>query len=201
MRKIDFKLKSDLDCLLKKQLISGKILLDRLGFLDESSRKAPAYTDPNYAPFYYHLGKFVFPKTFLSFNFSLGLLESSFLQSCRTVEYFFGFRSKSSEYYSTRLGNFNLGKKIKKDFYIGNFRDDEFIDTISSKKWDFVLVNEESSYDKCLEYLEFIWPHIPEYGIIVGENLDNHAFLSFCESVNRNPFVFETRYRTGIVQK
>ena len=50
-------IKSKIDYDLKKQLVGGKILLDRLAMIDESSRKSPSYVDPNYAGFYYHLDR------------------------------------------------------------------------------------------------------------------------------------------------
>ena len=198
-------LKKNIDKLLKKQLISGKIFLDKLGFIDENSRKTVAYTDPNYVPFYYYLGKFIKPISFLSLNFSLGLLESCFFKSCKSVEYFYGFHQKNKDYYSIRIGNKNLGFKKNKKIYIGDFRDDNFNKDVENS-WDLVLINEELSYDRYLEYLEFIWPYLNENGLIICENIcydsaGKNAFISFSESINRKPVIFHTRYGTGILQK
>lgn len=202
MEKVDLKeLELNINKLLRKQLVSGKILLDKLSFIDENSRKTAAYVDPNYTPFYYHLGKFIKPKSFLSFNFNLGLLESCFLKSCQTVDYFYGFHQETKDYYSKRMGIYNLKFKKDKKVYIGDFRDNNFCSSVETS-WDFILINDEKSYDRCLEYLEFVWPYLNENGVITVENTyKTDSFKNFSESVNRESLIFNTRYGTGIIQK
>lgn len=182
--------------------------MDKMSMLDETSRRAAAYSDPKYAPFYYHLGKFITPKSLISFNFGLGLLESSFLVSCKTVEHFMGIRQPAPEYYSPRMGinNIKLNYKGTLDFYINNIYDDALVEKISPIKWDMVVINEEMTYDDHLAYLEFIWPYLNDNGIVVAEYIKrnesaSNAFYAFGESVNRPPISFHTRYGTGILQK
>jgi hypothetical protein len=79
---------------LNSQLISGRNLLDTLLVIDESSRKTAAYVDHRYAPFYYHLGKYIQPESMIEIGFDLGLLSSCFLKSCHTVKNFIGFKEK-----------------------------------------------------------------------------------------------------------
>lgn len=200
----DFKAALDTD--LARQLIGGKFVLDRFCVIDEDSRRSPSYVDPNYASFYYHLGKYVTPRSVLEIGFDLGLLSASMMISCKSVKKFVGYRESSRVFMSPRLGHKNIGKVMRgeKYFYVGNLYDYEFDPLL--RNLDMALVTDESSYDRHLEYLDFIWPSLSENGIIVCEYLDKNkpakdAYLAFCESKNREPMLFATRYGTGLVQK
>lgn len=201
-------LAKDINNDLDAQAISGRVLLDRLRLIDEDSRKTAAYLDHRYAPFYYHLGKHIEPKSVIEIGFTLGLLSASLLMSCKTVKQFLGFKSSVPEFVGTRIGKANIRIRFKGEanFYIGSLYDQEFIDIFSPNSWDLVILNDETVYDKHLEYLDAVWPHVSEHGLIVAEYIDRHApareaFHAFCESKNRQPVVFETRYGTGILQK
>lgn len=194
--------------LLDNNKVSGRLLLDRMRLLDESSRKTAAYADPKYTPFYYHLGKVIDPTTMIEIGFNLGLLSSCFLKSCKTVRKYLGFQEKKEVYYSPRLGIANLRDNYKGEFdiYVGNPTDEEFTQKISPNSWDLVILNDEAGFDKHLLYLDLIWPYVSEQGIIVSEYVDRHtpareAFSAFCTSKNRVPVSFDTRYGTAIVQK
>ncbi len=201
--------KTRLQALLDGNTVSGRLLLDRLRVIDESSRKTAAYCDSKYTPFYYHLGKILTPTSMMEIGFNLGLLSSCFLKSCKTVERYLGFQEKKDDFYSPRLALANLrdshrGGEI--EIYVGKPTDDEFTQKISPKTWDLVILNEEEGFDKHLFYLDSLWPCISEDGIIVSEYIQRHqpageAFAAFCESKNRKPVIFDTRYGTGLVQK
>jgi hypothetical protein len=209
MEKVDLEiLVKTLNVGLDAQVISGRVLLDRLHVIDEDSRKTAAYLDHRYAPFYYHLGKYIKPKSVMEVGFDLGLLSASLLTSCKTVKLFFGYKSNGPNFIPTRLGKANIRLRFKGEanFYIGNTYDQEFIDIFSPNSWDLVILNDETVYDKHLEYLDAVWPNVSEHGLVIAEYIDRHApareaFLAFCESKNRQPAVFETRYGTGILQK
>ena len=107
-----------------------------------------------------------------------------------------------------RIGKANIKLKFKGEanFYIGSLHDQEFLDTFSPNSWDLVILNDETVYDKHLEYLDAAWPHVSEHGLIVAEYIDRHipardAFHAFCKSKNRQPVVFDTRYGTGLLKK
>ena len=208
MEKISLEiLKKEINVMLERQIITGRSLLDRFCVIDESSRKSAAYIDSRYAPFYYHLGKCIKPKTMLEIGFDLGLLSASFLTSCSSVEEFFGFKETArGEFFSNKLGIKNIKKscKNKKLFYHGNMFDDEFDKTIKSKKWDLILINEEKDYDKSLQYLETAWESLNENGFIIVEYLNHHkpskeAVYDFCENKELKIIEFKTRYGTGII--
>ncbi len=202
---IDLKCKIDSD--LQKQTISGRVLLDRFCMIDETSRKSPSYTDPNYAGFYYHFGKYIEPNSIFEFGFDLGLFPASFMISCKTVQRFLGFREKDGDFFSERIGARNIKKsfKGKSDYYHGTIYDKKF-DKFLMNSWDMIIFATEYKYDKQLEYLDFIWPHVSDYGIIVCDNLNRHsptkeAFNAFAQSKNREPILFSTRHGTGLLQK
>ena len=208
MDKIDL---DNLDNFLKNELelqkVSGKILLDRFCVIDEDSRRSPAYIDPNYSGFYYHLGKKINPHFMMEFGFDLGLLSGSFLVACKTVKKFLGYREASSEFVSLRLGQQNIKKAMKGDrkFYMGALYDVE-IENYLLGGLDFAVVTSQLNYDKHLEYLDFIWSHMNDNGIIVSEYFNKNpaskqAFLAFSKSKNRKGLVFATRYGTGLMQK
>jgi hypothetical protein len=202
-------LKKEIEHSLEKQSISGRYLLDRFCLIDESSRKSPAYVDPTYAPFYYYLGKFLKPTTMMEVGFNLGLLSSSFLLSSKELINFFGFKESIKEdFASNRIGKINLKKvfKGKKTFYNGNMFDSEFDKTLNENKWDLILINEEKDYDKQLQYMESLWKHLGQNGILVVEYVKSHkaskeAFKSFAESKETENVIFGTRYGTGLIAK
>lgn len=188
--------------------ISGRTLLDRLRLIDEDSRKTAPYLDHRYAPFYYHLGKHIEPLSVMEIGFSLGLLSASFFTSCKSAKKFFGYKENSPDFTPTRIGKSNINLRFKGEsfFYMGNLHDQEFIDIFSPNYWDLVILNDETFYDKHLEYLDVVWGKISENGLIVAEYIDRHApareaFFAFCESKNRKPVLFETRYGTALLQK
>lgn len=190
------------------QTISGRALLDRLAVIDENSRKTAAYADHKYAPFYYCLGKELKAESIMELGFSLGLLSSSYLFSNKFAKYFFGFREISNHYFSMRIGKSNIDKRFKgeSNFYVGNLFDQDFLKIRNSRKWDLVFVNEELSYDKHLEYFDIAWDSMSENALLIIEHIGRHnpakeAFVNFCSSKNRNFITFDTRYKTGIVQK
>jgi len=192
---------------LKAQKVSGRALLDRLCVIDENSRKSPAYLDPNFSGFYYHLGKKIIPQSMLEIGFNLGLLSASFLTSCKSVKKFIGFDETNDQFISMRLGKQNIKRVMKgiRECYVGSLYDKEFQNLVMGGI-DFVIITAEKNYDKHLEYFDFLWPNLNENGIVVIDNLSKNppakqAFLAFCKSKNREPIKFRTRYETGLIQK
>lgn len=203
LKELENKLKLDLS----NQIINGKIILDRFRVINEQSRKSSAYLDCRYAPFYYHLGKHIKPKSFLEIGFNLGLLSSSFLISCSSVENFLGYNEKQ-ENLPLRLGKSNIRLVFKKDsdFYLGNTFDEEFLDKLNKRKWDFILIDKECGYDKSSEFFESAWEVLQDDGLMVVEHINHHkvtsrALIDFLDSKNRTFLNFDTRYGTAMIQK
>jgi len=209
MEKIELNLlKQKINDEIQAARISGRNLLDKFCVIDETSRKSPAYADITYSGFYYYLGKYLNPLSVLEIGFDLGLLSGSFFTSNKTANNFLGFREKSKEFASVRLGRQNIKKVMKgtRNFHIGTLYDEEFENLFLVSKWDLVLLTDEAKYDKNLEYLEFVWSNLSENGIIVCEYTARttsvrDSFLAFCKNKNRQFVQFSTRYGTGLVQK
>jgi hypothetical protein len=193
---------------LQKQVVSSRVLLDRLRLIDEDSRKTAAYLDPNYAGFYYHLGKYIKPQNVIEFGFNLGLLTGCLFASCKTVKTFLALNKTKEDFIASRIGrsNIKLRFKGKSIYYCGSLFDRDFDKHVSKKSWDLIIINDEAGYDEHLQYLDFSWNCLGENGCIVSDYLNRHepaksAFVAFCESKTRKPVFFKTRYGTGIVQK
>lgn len=189
---------------LESQLISGKLLLDRLSVIDEKSRKSPAYLDHRYAPFYYHLGKYLEANSLLEVGFNIGILSCSFLTSCKSIKEFFGFKEIFEEFIPTRIGKINIKKFVKNiKIYTGKLYDEE-LEKILNKKWDIILINEEKEFNKQLDYMEFFWPYLSDSGVMIVEHINSHqpsrkAVKAFCDRRDIKPIIFNTRYGTSLI--
>jgi predicted O-methyltransferase YrrM len=187
-------------------IITGRLLLSQMRLLNEASRQTPAYSDPKYVPFYYHLGGLIYPKNVLEIGLDLGLLGGCFLKACKTAEKYVAFQQKTTEYYSPRLAISNIKSNFKGDidYYVGEITD--FVPKIATNYWDLIIINEELNFDRHLLCLDLLWQHLSVGGIIIMESLRRHnpakeAFLAFSASQNREATVFQTRYGTGFIQK
>lgn len=201
-------LKGKIEAHLKKQLVSGRVLLDRFRVIDEDSRKTSIYTDHRYAPFYYHLGKYLAPKNVIEVGFNLGFVSGCFLKSCKSVRKMFAFQEKTDEFYSTRLAAKNVKSNYDGELitHVGYIIDESVINLISNDSWDLVFLNERWDYDKYLNALEILWKHMSLGGMVVWDHTATHepaskAFVNFCKIKNANSIKFETRHGVGIIQK
>jgi hypothetical protein len=202
-------LKDHIDKKMRRGFVSGKTLLDRMRVISEQSRSTSAYLDARYAPFYYHLGTKLSPKSLVEVGFNLGLLSGCFLKSCKSVERFLAFQTKDEEtYYSPRMGRANVLDVYKGelDIHVGDLFDEVFSQKISPNKWDLIILNEETDYDKHRAILDFVWPHVSSDGYLVMDYVKSHdgakrAWEDFTSSINRDSVIFDTRYGTGLVSK
>ena len=193
---------------LAAQTVPSRVLLDRLRLIDETSRKSGQYQDPNYLPFYYHLSKFVSPKSILHVGFDLALPSCCFLMGCPSAERLLGFQRSSAGYYSPRIALSNIrsvkGRKFSLDFHMGGIIDAEFEQKLSPG-FDMVMITERRSGDQLVETLEVCWDRLPIDGVLVVDHISSdHAddiFSSFCRGRSRPHSVLATRYGMGIVQK
>lgn len=192
---------------LKKQAIASKFLLDKLKLIDDNSRKSSQYQDPFYFPFYYHLGKYINPKSVLQIGLNLGLEFSCFIQSCKSVNNFLGFQSKTEDYYSNRLAFSNIAsinKKIHLDFYYGNLYDKDFIKKVNNI--DFAIITEKNNFDYIKNSLDICWNNLVLDGYLLLDYLKydkkiEQIFYDFCRSQNTEGYIFKTRYFVGIIRK
>ncbi len=198
---------SELSNKIRNQLISSRVLLDKLRLFDENSRKSSQYQDPNYLPFYFYLSKCVSANSILQIGLNLGLEICCFLQGNKNVSSFFGFQTQTEQFYSERLAFSNIkdiNKKINLDYYYGRIYDEEF--NKKANNFDLILISENSNFDKIKDCFLICWEKLNSNGFLVVDYLNydkkNYKnFIDFCKSVNRKESVFKTRYGVGIVQR
>lgn len=198
---------AELNKKLSIQLVSSRILLDKLRLFDENSRKTSQYQDPSYLPFYFYLSKFINPNSILQIGINLGLEICCFLQGNKKVNKYFGFQNSSEEYYSERLALSNIkdiSKKIEIQYYYGKIYDKKFLE--KNDKFDLVFINEKSNFDQIKDCFSVCWDKLNLNGFLVVDYLNydkkiNKNFIDFCKSKNRKESLFKTRYGVGIIQR
>jgi len=188
------------ECKFENKNISTNTIIPNIKIINNSSKDSPAFTDPRYLPFYYRLGCEVAPKNVLQIGSNMGLIGACFLKGCNTVE---NWTCIDVNNFYTNITKSNLLKKyylIFENFFIEND-----INKINlNKKYDFSFLTEnlDHIFHDCLTYL---WDNTKSNGVIVVDyifekNIDK-IFKNFCEIKNLNPFLFNTRYGTGVLIK
>ena len=201
--------KEDLEKKIQLQAISSNILLSKFRLIDENSRKSGQYQDPFYLPFYYHLSKFVFPKSIMQIGLYLGLPLCCFLQGNSTAQNLFCFQNKDENFYSENLAFSNIKdavKHIKPTYHYGSIFDIDF-QKKSDLNWDLIFINQEKTdADYLNNILDISWKCSNFDGLMVIDKVKSDpnvktCFLNFCKINNRDPIIINTRYGTGIIQK
>jgi len=194
---------------LKNQLITSRVLLDRLRLIDESSRKSSPYQDPKYLPFYYYLAKAMEASSVLHIGFDLGLPLCCFLQGSASTGRTLGFQRRDKAFYSPRLALSNIkdikGRKFESECYHGGVLDPEFHARLS-RGFDLIMITERLNSDQLSETLDVCWNYISMDGFLVLDHAKADKFMgevlsSFCKAKNRPLVFFDTRYGAGLTQK
>lgn len=199
-------LKQQLETDLGKKLIRPPALLSRFRVIEEGSRKSPAYIDDMHFPFYYHLGKYITPKSLLEWGLELGFRSGCFLQSCQTVEYLQAFENSKKDYFAGRLAAKNIRDVYKKDFKFDIIDVNKLIEAIDGT-FDTAFINDNDlNYDEYRNLFDVVFENMRLDGIVVvgkvlSNDICNDAFTAFCKIHNRDPIIIATRYGTGIVQR
>jgi hypothetical protein len=192
---------------LGSNLLSSSVLLGQAKMLDLSSRESPAFNDPRYFPFYYHLGSQVSPKVVCQIGCKLGLIGACFLQSCRSTEEWLAMDAMVDNVKppaSIITSNLSLFGKAKVNFMLLN---DSMLkmDGVKGFVFGMGLLTEKYSPEKTQLYLDFLWKYLSSEGLLVVDYIQDDAvkgvFLDFCRVKNREPLLFDTRYGVGIVNR
>ena len=200
---------SKINSKLKTQLISSRVLLDRLSLINQYSRKSSQYQDPNYLPFYYYLSRVISPISIVHVGFDLALPSCCFLQGSDSAKSILGLQVSADVFYSPRLAFSNIkkikGKKFDIDYYCGKMEDVDFINKLQ-KNFDLFLITERVGAEKINEFLDICWEYLNLDGHIVVDHTKSDkdtgsVFKSFCKGKNRSFIEFDTRYGSGIIQK
>jgi hypothetical protein len=190
---------------LKHGLMESNILLGQAKLLDNSSRDTPAFNDPHYFPFYYHLGTQCSPKNVLQIGAKLGLIGSCFMQSCKTVEMWVAMDDYDvhppANLIRSNLRMFSEAsiKFMLLDQSILNPEHDHYY------KADMGFLTEKYDSERTMKCLDFFWKCLRTEGPLVVDYIHDEAvgkaFHEFCRVRNREPICFETRYGLGIVTR
>jgi predicted O-methyltransferase YrrM len=190
-----------------KASIPPRVLLSKFRFIDEQSRYSRACLDPHYMPFYYHLGKHCPVENLLEIGFGLGLKSSCYFMGSPGTKHYLSLQEPPDEYYSIRMGVANVKQAWRNKFrvHVGSFHDETFISALREKKWDLVLVDEKKQYDTHLLWLNTVWEEMNHDGLIFVDQLCDgqvsRAYHDFCVVKHREPYIFPTRYKIGVVVK
>ena len=201
-------IKTEIEILLTKPF-NTRVLLNMARMINESDRRTSSYTDPNYIPFYYHLGKLIKPKAVVEVGLRLGLTGAAFLRSCQSVEEYLALQVlNGDDYYSSRLAKANIRDHYRGVLYThaGSIEDDNFSASLEARLWDLVVINDEFSYDDHLLTLETLWPCVSSGGYLVCDYTKSHpptrkAWDGFCVSRNLKSEFVDTRYGVSIAQR
>lgn len=193
-------LKENVEKLLKKESISGKIVLNNFSLNTDFYKKSSIYNDYYYYPFYFYLGRLLKSKVVLEIGSNIGLISGAYLSGCKSVDHKVDlFLSlKNQENYNNFLIKSNINRTYKGEI--------KFIDDLNSinQEIDLVLINQESSYDEILYLLEFLFPKLSDNGRIVldkifyNKNIKD-AYKNFCNIKNITEVVIESRFGSGLI--
>jgi hypothetical protein len=196
-------LKEKIEVDFKKPIpVTGRILLSRFCFLSEDIQHTQSYSDSTCYPFFYHLGKYVYPKTMLEIGFGLGLSSGCFFQSCKTVQEFTAYQNINDKFYSHRLGRRNIRCVYKNQF---NFCDNLF--NLGKKEYNLIFISEESPLEQFRAELDAGWIHLAYGGMMVidhvkyGEGVCRKVLPDFCKVVNREAIIVDSRYGVSLIVK
>lgn len=199
---------SQLSGRLDTQSISSRVLLGDLRLADEASRLTGQYQDPRYFPFYYHVARVMNPRRILCVGLELGLQLSCLLKGCQEAKEACCLQPATDDFYSPRLALSNIksvaGSRFPVQFAfagVGHISDM----ASGAPPFDIALIVHELHGDALAECMDLCWGLVREGGCMVVDHLfrkkSESLFVDFSKFRGSGRFVFDTRYRTGIVLK
>jgi hypothetical protein len=190
---------------LKKEAITADILLSRCLFAEQTDKTSFICNDNQYVPLYYHLGKYITPKTVLVMGIDTGLLPSCFLKSNLGVSKILGFQEENEDFYSSKIASYNIlvNYYVDLNVYCGNALDEVFQNVLES--YDLIIFNLDLNYDKLRNYMDIVWDRLNLNGTMAIESgLGKHtrqATNDFLKTAQKEYFEFNNRYDTILVVK
>lgn len=179
--------------------ISTEIILPNIKVLNSSSKQSPEFLDPKYLPFYYRLGKELNCKSAIQIGSKLGLVASSFLKGCKSIESWCFFDEIKPP---INIIESNLKINGCYDCFF-NFPIDLNMDT--KILYDIAFLSQPYDSNKSLLYMKFLWEKIKSNSFFIVDYIFEknigEAFQDFCAIKNRTPRIIKTRYGIGIISK
>ena len=179
--------------------ISTEVILPNIKLLTSSSKESPEFLDPKYFPFYYRLGCEIQPKKIIQIGSKLGLIASSFLKGCKSVEewHFFDDTKPAINIIKSNLtinGCSNCFFKYPINLEYNN-----------NIFFDLAFLSQSYDSNNELSYMKFLWNALKSGGVLVVDYLFDknvsECFNDFCLIKNRTPKIIKTRYGVGIIVK
>jgi len=188
--------------------MSPRALLSRMSIVDDPTRMVTAYQDPNYLPFYFHLGRVLNPRRVFCIGAELGLQVACLLAGCSSPESVSCLQFPSERFYSPRMALSNIKSATNRHFPVSVViapLDGEPVSGLIGGGFDLSMVVVSMSVDALMDSMDICWSSVGDEGVMVVDMLvdqnSSAVFDDFCKSRNLSSRVLKTRYGTGIVAR
>jgi hypothetical protein len=188
-----------------KSFLSPKTLLSKMSVVDSPSKTATVYQDPNYLPFYFHLGRVASPRSVLCVGLDLGLQIGCLLQGCGDPKGALCVQPSSGGFYSPRMALSNIrstvGRRFPVSVHVGDVGDGALRVDLD-KKFDMAMIVAPMPVDSMMNSMDLCWSALNYDGTLVVDLLEGSKagliFGDFCKARGLEFRVLKTRYGTGI---
>lgn len=179
-------MKKEIEEILNKKQISAKYLLNNFSLGNSKLCK-----DPYYYPFYFFLGRMVFPQNLLEVGVGSGLNSGMFLLGNKS-------KNHSPNKFVAIGEDSSITRKNIKKVYKGDFEIKSSIDDI---KWDLALINYNDNYDKTLFLLETLYETSTMIVLdkVFYEKSVKLAFNNFVDIHKPEHYVINTTFGSAII--
>lgn len=190
---------------MSRGFLSPSALLARMSVVDSPSKAATAYQDPNYLPFYFHLGRVVDPASVFCIGAEIGLQVGCLLEGCGNPRSATCLQPPSDSFFPSRLALSNIrsaaGRRFPVSLHSGDLN--EFVArAVGGERFDLAMVVVPMPVDLMMDSMDLCWSVLVEDGLMVVDMLDEGragpVFADFCRARNLKSAVVKTRYGTGI---
>lgn len=193
---------------MSQSFLSPKALLSKMSILDDPIRTSSVYHDPNYLPFYFHLGRVLKPRSIFCLGAELGLQVGCLLEGCQDPQRVVCLQPPSEDTYSSRIAVSNIkfvaGKHFPISLGIGTINDDAAA-AIKGYRFDLAMIVVSMPVDDLMESMDFCWSLLGDDGLMVVDMLDDRnagvVFEDFCKGRSIDHRTLKTRYGTGIASR
>lgn len=176
-----------------------------MSVVDSPSRIATAYQDPNYLPFYFHLGRVVRPEKSFFVGLELGLQIGCVFQGCESPASATCVQPPPDHFYSPRMALSNIKSASKGRASIsvhmgsvGEYKDSSF----PKESFDLAAILVSMPSDSLMDSMDICWSLLKAEGLLVVDFLDEKrsvlVFSDFCKARGLDFGLLKTRYGAGI---
>jgi hypothetical protein len=196
--------KSHLDARLANTHLDAAMLLSDAKLLDPATRDTPAFNDPRYLPFYYHLGGQLAPRAGYQIGSKLGLVGACFMRGAKVTQSWAAADAPDPAVrHPARTIESNLSLYCKGA--VSSVVLDEAALRADGPPVDVCVLSERFPPDRAELYLDHLWRRLRSEGWLVVDYIGDEAgaavFHKFCRVKNRQPVVFGTRYGLGVITR